>query len=76
MAESFTIVRGVINMIQNSVCRRAILTGSRSNWFFLHFAHLLHSKNKRRRTIKLERKELLGFKIDDGNSPNNGYGDV
>ena len=74
MAEIFAIVRGVINMIQNSVCRRAIL--KRSNWFFLHFAHLLHSKNKRRRTIKLERKELLGFKIDDSNSPNNGYGDV
>ena len=28
------------------------------------------------KTIKLERKELLGFKIDDGNSPSDGYGDV
>ena len=27
-------------------------------------------------TIKLERKELLGFKIDDGNCPNDGYGNV
>ena len=26
------------------------------------------------KTIKLERKGLLGFKIDDGNSPNDGYG--
>ena len=26
------------------------------------------------KTIKLERKGLSGFKIDDGNSPNDGYG--
>ena len=45
MAEIFAIVRGVMHMIQNGVCRRAIL--KRSNWFFLHFAHLLHSKNER-----------------------------
>ena len=45
IAEIFAIARGVINMIQNGGCRRAIL--KRSNWFFLHFAHLLHSKNKR-----------------------------
>ena len=46
MAEIFfAIVRGPINMIQNGVCRRAI--PNRSNWFFLHFAHLLHSKSKR-----------------------------
>ena len=36
MAEIFAIVRGVMHMIQNGVCRRAIL--KRSNWFFLHFA--------------------------------------
>ena len=45
MTEIFAKVRGVINMIQNGVCRRAIR--ERSNWFFLHFAHLLHSKSKR-----------------------------
>ena len=45
MAEIFAIVRGPINMIQNGVCRRAIL--KRSKWFFLHFAHHLHSKSKR-----------------------------
>ena len=28
------------------------------------------------KTIKLERKGLLGFKIDDGNCPNDGYGNV
>ena len=62
-------------MIQNGVCCRAKL--KRSNWFFLHFTHLLHSKSKRAEDyIKLERKEPLGFKIDDGNSPNDGYGDV
>ena len=62
-------------MIQNGVCCRAKL--KRSNWFFLHFAHLRHSKSKRAEDyIKVERKELLGFKIDDGNSPNDGYGDV
>lgn len=45
MAEIFAIVRGVINMIQNGGCRRAIR--KRSNWFSLHFVHLLHSKSKR-----------------------------
>ena len=45
MAEIFAIVRGPINMIQNGVCRRAIL--KRSKWFFLHFSHLLHSKSRR-----------------------------
>ena len=45
MAEIFAIVRGVIDMIQNSACRRAIL--KRSDWFFLQFVHLLHSKSKR-----------------------------
>ena len=35
MAEIFAIVGGVINMIQDGVCRRAKL--KRSNWFFLHF---------------------------------------
>ena len=45
MAEIFAIARGVINMIQNGGCRRAIR--KRSNWFFLHFAHLLRSKSKR-----------------------------
>ena len=45
MAEIFAIVRGPINMIQNGVCRRAIL--KRSKWFFLHFSHLLHSNSKR-----------------------------
>ena len=45
MAEIFAIVGGVINMIQNSVCHRDKL--KRSNWFFLSFAHLLHSKSKR-----------------------------
>ena len=45
MAEIFfAIVRGPINMMQNGVGRRAI--PNRSNWFFLHFAHLLHSKSK------------------------------
>ena len=28
------------------------------------------------KAIKLERKGLLGFKIDDGNCPNDGYGNV
>ena len=46
MAEIFAIVRGVINMIQNGVCFRAKL--KRSNWFFLHFAHLLHSAKSKR----------------------------
>ena len=45
MAEIFAIARGVINMIQNGGCRRAIR--KLSNWFFLHFAHLLRSKSKR-----------------------------
>ena len=45
MAEIFAIVRGPITMIQNGVCHRAIL--KRSDWFFLHFAHLLQSKSKR-----------------------------
>ena len=45
VAEIFAIVRGVINMIQSGVCRRAIL--KRSNWFSLHFVPLLHSKSKR-----------------------------
>ena len=45
MAEIFAIVRGVMHIIQNGVCRRAIL--KRSNWFFLHFAYLLHSKSER-----------------------------
>ena len=73
MAESFTIVRGVINMIQNSVCRRAILTGSRSNWFFSFILPIFSiRRTNMQKTIKLERKELLGFKIDDGNSPSDG----
>ena len=60
MAEIFAIARGVINMIQNGGCRRAIR--KRSNWFFLHFAHLLYSKKANvQKTIKLERKGLLGF---------------
>ena len=45
MAEIFAIARGVINMIQNGVCCRAIR--ERSNWFFLHFVHLLYLKSKR-----------------------------
>ena len=45
MAEIFAIARGVINMIQNGGCRRAIR--KRSNWFSLHLVHLLHSKSKR-----------------------------
>ena len=52
---NFCHVGGVINMIQNGVCCRAKL--KRSNWFFLHFTHLLHSKSKRAEDyIKLERK--------------------
>lgn len=58
MAEIFAIARGVINMIQNGGCRRAI------------------RKANVQKTIKLERKGLLGFKIDDGNCPNDGYGNV
>ena len=45
MAEIFAIARGVINMIQNGGCRRAIR--KRSKRFFVHFAHLPHSKSKR-----------------------------
>ena len=74
MAEIFAIVGGVINTIQDGVCRRGKL--KRSNWFFLHFEFFFIRRANVQKTIELERKGLLGFKIDGGNSPNDGYGNV
>ena len=60
MAEIFAIVRGVINMIQNSVCHRAKL--KRSNWFRTPFFRPSSSFEEQTCRRLLDQKEK-GFQV-------------
>ena len=68
MAEIFALVRGVMNMIQNGVCCRAKQNDLTGFSFILPIFSIPQRANVQK-TIKLERKGLLGFEIDDSNSP-------